>query len=118
MTKSSDTVTLYRPLGEKELALVKQSHFKQWPPRLPDQPIFYPVTNEAYAIEIAQKWNTKNGASGYVARFLVQKIFMNNYSIQIVGARHHSEWWIPAEDLEKLNNHIIGTIQIIHHFQS
>jgi hypothetical protein len=53
-----ETIVLYRPTGPKELELVRQSGWKRWPPRLPDQPIFYPVTNEAYAIQIARDWNT------------------------------------------------------------
>ncbi len=52
-----ETVTLYRPTGPQELELVRRSDFKRWPPRLPEQPIFYPVTNEPYACEIAEKWN-------------------------------------------------------------
>ncbi|BAY82632.1 ADP-ribosylation/crystallin J1 [Calothrix parasitica NIES-267] len=49
-----ETVTLYRPVGEKELVLIKESGCKQFPPRLPEQPIFYPVLNQEYAIEIAR----------------------------------------------------------------
>ena len=47
-----EAVTCYRPLGEKELELVKESGFRKWPPRLPEQPIFYPVTSEEYAVEL------------------------------------------------------------------
>jgi len=36
-----------------------------FPPRLPEQPIFYPVTNEKYAAEIASKWSTADKASGF-----------------------------------------------------
>jgi hypothetical protein len=36
---------LYRPVGYKELELIKQSGMKEFPPRLPEQPIFYPVLN-------------------------------------------------------------------------
>ena len=45
----SDTVTLWRPTGPEELALVEASGWREWPPRLPGQPIFYPVLNEDYA---------------------------------------------------------------------
>jgi hypothetical protein len=41
---------LYRPVGPKELALIAESGFREFPPRLPEQPIFYPVTNEEYWI--------------------------------------------------------------------
>jgi hypothetical protein len=34
------TVTLFRPTGEKELALIRDSGWAAFPPRLPDQPTF------------------------------------------------------------------------------
>lgn len=111
------TVTLYRPTGPQELELVRQSGFKRWPPRLPEQPIFYPVTNEAYAREIAQKWNVKESGVGFVTRFEVKASFMNQYQPQQVGAGHHTEWWIPAEDLESLNDNLVGEIEIIGEFR-
>src|SRR5688572_29125215 len=107
-----ETITLYRPTGPKELELVKLSGFKRWPPRLPEQPIFYPVTNEQYAIEIASQWNVKESGVGYVTRFEVKKSFMYKYQIQKVGGTHHTEWWIPAEELEELNDNIVGLIEV------
>ncbi len=48
-------MTLYRPVGTAELTRIAESGFTAFPPRLPEQPIFYPVLNEAYACEIAGK---------------------------------------------------------------
>ena len=110
---SEETVTLYRPTGPKELELVKQSGFKRWPPRLREQPIFYPVTNERYATEITTKWNVRDKGVGYVTRFKVKKSFMDKYQIQQVGDSYHTEWWVPAEELEELNDNIVGLIEII-----
>lgn len=107
------TVTLYRPTGPEELELVEQSGFRRWPPRLPEQPIFYPVTNEQYATEIAIKWNIKDSGVSYVTRFCVKKEFMDRFRIERVGAAHHTEWWIPAEYLEELNDNIVGLIEVI-----
>jgi hypothetical protein len=39
------TTKLYRPVGQGELDLFAANGFKSFPPRLPDQPIFYPVRN-------------------------------------------------------------------------
>jgi hypothetical protein len=110
---SSETVVLYRPSGPEEMLLVKESDYKKWPPRLPEQPIFYPVTNEEYAKEIASKWNVKDSGVGYVCKFRVKKEFMDRYDIHQVGASHHTEWWIPAEDLHELNSNIVGEIEIV-----
>ena len=39
---------------------------------------------------------------------------MDRYDVQVVGASRHSEWWIPAEDLEAMNDQIVGVIEVIH----
>ena len=59
------TLTLFRPVGPKELELIKASGWKAFPPRLSDQPIFYPVLNEDYAVQIARDWNVKESGSGW-----------------------------------------------------
>ena len=58
------TTILYRPTGPNELQKVADTGFKRWPPRLPEQPIFYPVTNQQYAEEIAEKWNVPASGAG------------------------------------------------------
>jgi hypothetical protein len=113
---TNESVTLYRPVGPDELALLQASEFRRWPPRLPHQPIFYPVTNEEYAIEIASKWNVKDSGSGFVTRFYVRAEFMKRFAVRRVGSSHHTEWWVPAEQLEELNDNIIGAIEVIHRF--
>ncbi len=117
MKSDLETTILYRPTGPKELDLVKQSGYRRWPPRLREQPIFYPVTNEAYAREIATQWNIKDSGVGYVTRFRVRKEFMERYPIERVGASHHTEWWIPAEQLEELNDNIVGLIEVIGEYR-
>lgn len=111
-----DTVTMFRPTGPNELRLVEDSGYKAWPPRLAEQPIFYPVTNEQYASEIAERWNVRDSGVGYVTRFSVRRQFADRYPIQCVGASHHTEWWIPAEDLQDLNQNIVGNIEVIREF--
>ena len=111
---------LFRPVGEKEYRLIEQSGFKKFPPRLSDQPIFYPVLNERYAIEIASKWNTKDDFSdykGYVLRFNVSDDYISKFDVQIAGANYHEEFWIPAEELEEFNENIVGVIEIVHKFE-
>jgi hypothetical protein len=115
----SGEITLYRPVGPEELALIEAAKMRAFPQRLPSQPIFYPVANEAYATEIARDWNTKHGAKkGYVTRFAVAANFLSRYEPQIVGAAHHVEYWIPAEDLEAFNASIVGAIEVIVRFET
>ena len=117
MTDFEPTTILFRPVGPEELALLQSTGYTRWPPRLPEQPIFYPVTNERYASEIAERWNVKDSGYGAVTRFRVRSSFMARYAIQQVGGSHHTEWWIPAEELEALNDNIVGPIEVVREFR-
>src|SRR5262245_27089811 len=110
------TVTLWRPVGPKELELICQSGMRAFPPRLPDQPIFYPVLSEAYAVKIARDWNVAASGRGYVTRFLVAQRFLDRYQVQKAGGKDHLEYWIPAEDLEAFNKAIVGEIEVVAAF--
>lgn len=105
-----ETITLWRPTGPEEIELVRQSGSRRWPPRLPDQPIFYPVLGEEYATMIARDWNVKASGVGYVTRFEVAKEFLDAYEVHQVGGQTILEYWIPADDLEAMNDAIVGTI--------
>ncbi|MGK7872017.1 MAG: ADP-ribosylglycohydrolase family protein [Xenococcaceae cyanobacterium] len=116
-----ETITLFRPTGSKELALIQESGYRAFPPRLPEQPIFYPVLNEEYAVQIARNWNAKNrdtGSVGYVTRFQVRADFLSRYSVKTVGGSIYQEYWIPAEDLPEFNRNIVGPIEVIAEFSS
>ena len=111
------TVMLYRPVGQAELDLIAASDYRRFPPRLPDQPIFYPVCNEEYAVEIAERWNARADGVGYVTRFAVLASYLDRFERQIVGARHHQEYWIPAEELDAFNDAIVGSIELVRTFR-
>jgi len=114
-----DTISLYRPVGQKELDLIEQSGFTAFPPRLEGQPIFYPVLNEDYATFIAREWNTTDAESGYVGyvlRFSVRSGYISQFDVQKVGSATALEYWIPAEQLRQFNENIVGKIEIISRF--
>jgi hypothetical protein len=113
-------VVLYRPVGEKELDLIRESGWRRFPPRLYWQPIFYPVLTEDYAVKIARDWNTKDPNSdyvGYVLRFNVAKTYLDQFEPHEVGGRAAQEYWIPSEILDEFNSHISGPIQVVHEFR-
>ncbi|BGE86725.1 hypothetical protein Ms3S1_31610 [Methylosinus sp. 3S-1] len=110
-----DVMILWRPVGPRELELISASGMREFPPRLPEQPIFYPVTTEAYAIKIARDWNAPRGG-GFVTRFQVRRSFISRYPIHIAGGRENMEYWIPAEDLVEFNGAIVGQIEIVAEF--
>ena len=90
-----DTVVLFHPTGQDELALIRDRGWRAFPPRLPEQPIFYPVLDEEYAIQIARDWNTRDGDIGFVVKFSVEREYLSGYQVQTVGVRIHREYWIP-----------------------
>jgi uncharacterized protein (TIGR03067 family) len=107
---------LYRPVGPEELALIEESEWKAFPPRLPEQPIFYPVTNEEYAIQIARDWNVKASGSGYVTEFEIDATYVSKFPKKIVGGKNHEELWVPADELAVFNAKIVGKISVTHSF--
>jgi hypothetical protein len=114
------TVTLYRPVGQREFDLIADSDFRAFPPRLDWQPIFYPVLNEEYASFIACEWNTQDefsGYVGYVLRFDVRSSFLASYQVQKVGGATALEYWVPAEDLASFNANIVRPIQVVATFR-
>ena len=111
-----ETLTLYRPVGPQELALIEEAGWRAFPPRLFHQPIFYPVLNEEYATMIARDWNVKESGSGYVTRFEMDASFVARYEPQTVGGSICKELWVPAEELEDFNRHIVGLIEVISEF--
>jgi hypothetical protein len=113
-----ETTILFRPVGPNELALIAASGYRQFPPRLPEQPIFYPVLNEEYARQIARDWNVAASGAGYVVRFALRKDFADRYAVQIVGGSVHKELWIPAQELDEMNRNIVGAIEVIAEFKS
>ncbi len=105
---------LYRPVGPKELELIAASGYTSFPPRWPEQPVFYPVLHFEYAKQIARDWNaTTSPYAGFVTRFEVEQAYAECFEIHTVGGKIHQELWIPAEELAVFNRHIIGKIAVI-----
>ena len=117
MDQLIETITLWRPVGPQELELIEKAAMRAFPPRLPEQPIFYPVLSEEYAVKIARDWNLKASGAGFVVRFEVRKDFAARYEVQEAGGRAHLEYWIPAEELVAFNEAIVGKIEVVREFR-
>ncbi|EST20320.1 hypothetical protein [Streptomyces roseochromogenus] len=117
MTSPPLTTTLWRPTGPEELELVRALGWRAWPPRLPEQPIFYPVLNEDYAIRIARDWNVRYDGAGFVTRFEVDTEFLDRCPVRQAGGETILELWVPAEELEEFNAHIAGRIEVVREFR-
>jgi hypothetical protein len=104
---------LYRPVGLNELALIWDLGCRRFPPRLPEQPIFYPVTSVEYATQIARDWNTKTSPfAGFVTLFQVDDAYLLKFEPHIVGTAIHQEYWVPAEQLPDFNRAIRGPVEV------
>lgn len=106
---------LFRPIGLRELELLWDSGMREFPKRLENQPIFYPVVNLDYARQIARDWNTpdaKSGFSGFVTKFEVSSSYLSKYEMHTAGSAAHREYWIPAKELSDFNRAINGQISV------
>jgi hypothetical protein len=112
-----DIPFLYRSVNQQELDLIAASGWKAFPPRLPEQPIFYPVLNEEYAVQISRDWNVSYYGVGYVVRFDVGSTYLAQFAVQNVGDPLHNELWVPAERLAEFNEHIDGLIEVTAEFR-
>ena len=113
-----ETTKLYRPVNRVELDLIQESKWKKFPPRLPEQPIFYPVTNQEYASQITREWNLPSYGNGFVTEFKLSSKYLSKFKIEKVGLDHHTELWVPAEELEEFNSEIIGQINVVEAYDS
>lgn len=120
MESTPNCETLWRPVGQNELRLIEDSGFREFPPRLAHQPIFYPVLNFSYAERIARHWNStdeRHGFVGYVTEFDVSRDTLAGYEPHQVGGAEHVELWVPAEDLIAFNDGIVGAIRIVAEYR-
>jgi len=115
--QTNNITYLFRPVNQAELDLIELLGWTEFPPRLPEQPIFYPVMNEEYAIQISKEWNVPAYGIGYVTKFAVKTEYLRKFKVQNVGAEIHNELWIPSEELAEFNSNIVGKIEITKVFR-
>ncbi len=115
---NNGSTILYRPVGPRELDLIRRAGWRRFPLRLPEQAIFYPVLNESYATQIARDWNVKANGAGFVTKFAVSTDYLKKFEIHVVGGSEHAEYWIPSDLLDEFNQHIVGNITVISEFPS
>jgi len=51
-----------------------------------------------------------------VTRFEVDSEFLQRYPVQTVGGSVHQELWVPSEELDEFNRHIVGLIEVVARF--
>lgn len=109
-------INLYKPLSPSQLAMVVCSDWRRFKPDSPLQKVFYPKLNVCFAESIARQWDAAQYSAGYVVRFKLPVGFVSRFETQTVAYEEHREYKIPIADLEEMNNHIEGRIEIVSAF--
>ena len=108
-----ETVTLYRAVGPGQWRTIVESGRKRFPLRRGAQKYFYPMLSESFARKVASDWNVRQSGIGYVVSFKVRKDFLTDYSVYSLGAPEYQEYRISARDLVKLNENLMGPIELV-----
>lgn len=114
----NELITLYKPLTPQQLAVVITSGWRTFVPEFPEQTHFFAKLHQRYAELIARMWCVSQYSAGYVAVFEVEDWFIGQYDIVTIAYEEHREYQIPIEDLDSLNRHIVGPIDVISAFQA
>jgi hypothetical protein len=107
------TITLYKPVSQKELDLIKKSGWKAFPLELKEQPFFYPLMKDAYSAQISKECTTPAYSIGYITRFEIDVEFVSRYKVRHIGPSRQQELWIPPEELNEFNQHLSGVIEVV-----
>lgn len=107
------TVSLYRPIGPGQLRAIESTNWQRFPPRLPGQKYFYPLLHESFAHRIAREWHLDRSGAGFVTEFMVDREYLEEFSVFVVGGPEHKEYRIPARELSRFNDNIVGDINLV-----
>ena len=110
---------LYRPLSAEEYRAVEEKGFTGFPPRSEEQPLFTALLSEEGATQIARHMRIAKTAENliYVVSFLVDDAYIRQFPIQHANERNRRALWIPADEVDILNQHLIGKIRLIASYQ-
>ncbi len=104
---------LYRPVELDELCLVYRAGMRAFPSLLPQQRTFCAVLGEDDAIEVARRLSTETDSkAGFVTRFSLDEPGARDFEQRIVD----EELELPAEELDELNAHLAGRIEVVAAF--
>ena len=111
---------LYRPISADEYAALKEKDFSGFPPRDAGQPLLTALLSQEGASQIARHMRVDKQTEDntvYVVGFLVEDPYIRQFPVQHAGETDRRALWIPAEEVEILNQHLIGKIRVLEQFQ-
>ena len=106
---------LYRPISAEEYREVEALQFHRFPPRSAEQPLFAALLSEEGASQIARRMRIakQSDNTAYVVSFLVDDAYIRQFPVQHATDQDRRALWIPAEEMEILNQHLIGNIRVL-----
>ena len=110
---------LYRPLNAEEYHEVEALQFQGFPPRTEEQPLFTALLSEEGASQIARHMRIAKQKENivYVVSFLVDDAYIRQFPVQHSDERNRRALWIPADEMEILNQHLIGSIRVLASYE-
>ncbi len=110
---------LYRPLCAEEYREVESLSFQGFPPRAGDQPLFTALLSQEGASQIARRMRVakQTDPTVYVVSFLVDDAYIRQFPVQHNEDRERRALWIPADEIDILNQHLIGGIRVLASYE-
>lgn len=110
---------LYRPLNAEEYRGIEARSFRGFPPRSGEQQLFTALLSEEGASQIAKHMRVAKDSENivYVVSFLVEDAYIRQFPVQHAEVRERRALWLPAEEVDILNQHLIGNIRVIASYE-
>ncbi|MBQ5334654.1 MAG: hypothetical protein J6Z45_01760 [Oscillospiraceae bacterium] len=110
---------LFRPLPAEEFRQIEANGFASFPARSSGQQLFTALLSHEGAAEIARRMRIEKQAEHtvYVVGFLVEDAYIRQFSVQNSDQPERSALWIPAEEIDILNQHLVGKIRMLDCFE-
>ena len=93
-------IVLYRPVDEAEMAKIEQNAYRRYPPGA-----------GAFVVYAQEKFARTLTGSGWLTRMTLPSDVVARYPRDGVSPSEH--YLIPPADLEKINDALIGPIQVV-----
>ena len=111
---------LYRPISADEYAAIKEKEFKGFPHRSAEQPLFTALLSQEGSIQIARRLRVDKQTESdmvYVVGFIAEDAYIRQFPVQHADDPERRALWIPAEEIDILNQHLIGKIRVLDSFE-
>lgn len=110
---------LYRPLTAEEFRQIEAGGFSMFPARTAEQPLFTALLSHEGAAAIARRMRVNKQAEhkAYVVSFLVEDAYIRQFPVQNSDQPESRALWIPSEEIDILNQHLVGKIRLLDCFE-